>query len=125
MALTRFHVTTDSIKGLLRVTSASTRKANATAQASEGVASAFFETLGDGLRMKARLLPSTLACMLEVGALSKMAHFLSSRSLVPGRRSRRLPDILDHDIVASQPLPGTGKQRDRIFTELFMVRRQL
>lgn len=72
MALVRFRVDATAISRVLHVTSTLYRKNTAQNGVVNGVfqsnniTSTVLEILADGLRMKARVLPSTLISMLEV-----------------------------------------------------------
>jgi len=82
VALNRLSVKTTSLSRLLHVTSNLYRKAqpyNTTAGQSNAIVPAILEILADGLRMKARVLPSTLTSMLEV-CCDKTVHVSSSAS---------------------------------------------
>lgn len=69
VALNRLNVTTASLSRLVHVTTNLYRKVqprDPTGQ-SNSIVMVIFEILSDGLRMKARVLPSTLTSMIEVG----------------------------------------------------------
>lgn len=68
VALNRLNVNTTSLSRLLQVSTTLYRKTTLsdTSPPINGIVLVVFEILSDGLRMKARALPSTLKSMLEV-----------------------------------------------------------
>ena len=72
VTLNRFHVTSASLLRLLHAVSTPSKKSQGENPASavpvqlNNITSAICEILADGLRMKTRVLPSTLAAILEV-----------------------------------------------------------
>lgn len=69
--LNRLSISTKSLSHLIQATASLFRKqqSNDSAPTANGVVPLIFEMLLDGLRMKARILPSTLRSMLEVSKL--------------------------------------------------------
>jgi hypothetical protein len=83
VALLRFHVNTQSLSRILHVTSTLHRRT--LSQHGQGgpdqtntVAQVILEVLADGLRMKVRILPSTLNSILEVSLISCKSALYSS-----------------------------------------------
>lgn len=85
--LNRLCISTKSLSHLIQATASLFRKqqSNDSAPTANGVVPLIFEMLLDGLRMKARILPSTLRSMLEV---SKIPCEQVARLSLYFRRSR-------------------------------------
>ncbi|KAG6909693.1 hypothetical protein DXG01_015894 [Tephrocybe rancida] len=71
--LNRLSVDTEGLTRLLHVTNTLHRKTMANdVPITNNVITLLFEVLGDGMRLKTRVLPSTLSCMLEVQSASSL-----------------------------------------------------
>lgn len=83
--LNRLNVDTASLSRLIHVTASVYRKTHFadTNGAIMGIIPIIFEVLGDGLRMKARVLPATLKSMLEVRPSVVVASVMTLMSCRP------------------------------------------